>query len=36
MAARNVMKREENLLMSEALKLFPLSCLVKETKTYVG
>ena len=36
MAARKVMKREENLLMSEALKLFPLSCLVKETKTYVG
>ena len=36
MAIRKVMKREENLLMSEALKLFPLSCLVKETKTYVG
>tara|TARA_B100001142_G_scaffold79841_1_gene80559 strand:+ start:399 stop:899 length:501 start_codon:yes stop_codon:yes gene_type:complete len=32
-AARKIMIRKENLLMNEALKLFHLSCLVKEPKT---
>ncbi len=36
MATRKAMKREENLLMSEALKHFHLSCLVKEPKTDRG
>jgi|ETNmetMinimDraft_29_1059903.scaffolds.fasta_scaffold00494_3 rRNA maturation RNase YbeY len=36
MATRKAMKQEENLLMSEALKHFHLSCLVKEPKTDRG
>ncbi len=36
LASSKAMKREEDLLMSEALKHFPLSCLVKEPKTDGG